>query len=144
MKKLNPQQKAFAEAYVTNGCNAYQAALDAGYSESTAIVSSGEMTRHPVIKETIDRALAQLNEEVAERLGITVIHKAELLSRMMYDIMPKDPSQPPLRAHYKDLIKAMTELNKMQGHYMPDRKVSLTLKATQESLAEAKRVYEDY
>ena len=68
---LTGKQAAFVRAYTTNGFNATQAAITAGYAESSAHVTGHENIRNPKIKAEIDRILAQhamSPEEVIARL----------------------------------------------------------------------------
>lgn len=66
-QKLSLKQKLFINAYMSNGCNATQAAIMAGYSENSACVIGSENLSKPEIKDEIDRLL-RLKMEV---LGIT-------------------------------------------------------------------------
>lgn len=61
--KLNPKHKAFAEAYISNGANAYQAALDAGYAESTAKSRSYELLRD----ERVQAYITSRRKELAQQ-----------------------------------------------------------------------------
>ena len=144
MTKLTEKQEKFVKSYVSNGRNAYQAAKDAGYTPGTAVVESHRMLSRPHVKAVIDQSLQYINDQIAEELGITVKEKARVLSRILYDIVPKDESQTPLRSHYKDAIKVLQELNKMQGHHAATKNVSLTLDGTLETMNEVKRIYEEY
>lgn len=53
MAKLTHKQDAFIKAYLLNGGNATQAAIDAGYSKKTAQVIGAENLLKPIIKESI-------------------------------------------------------------------------------------------
>lgn len=70
-KKLTPKQRAFIAAYVSNGFNATQAAITAGYSEATAYSIGWENLRKPEIKSEIDSFLADYSmgpKEIIARL----------------------------------------------------------------------------
>lgn len=54
-KKLTPKQRLFVETYTTNGFNATQAAITAGYSETTAYSIGSENLKKPEIAAAIDR-----------------------------------------------------------------------------------------
>lgn len=61
-KNLNKQQKAFVEHYIT--CfNAYQSAIAAGYSESTALKESYKFVTKPHIKQAIDERLKEIGDD---------------------------------------------------------------------------------
>jgi phage terminase small subunit len=51
--KLTAKQREFVNAYISNGFNATQAALSAGYSEKTAYKIGSENLRKPQIKQAI-------------------------------------------------------------------------------------------
>ena len=60
---LKARHKAFAEAYLCNGGNAYRAALAAGYSESFARAKSYQL----VEREDIQDYITQRQKEMARR-----------------------------------------------------------------------------
>ena len=57
---LNLQQAKFALAYITNGQNATQAAIEAGYSPKTAHVQGNRLLKMAKVKALVDSALAEL------------------------------------------------------------------------------------
>ncbi|MBV1928622.1 MAG: terminase small subunit [Gammaproteobacteria bacterium] len=68
MAKLTAKQQAFCETYVSNGFNATQAALSAGYSKKTAKDIACENLAKPNIAEYI----ASFKDEASERALVTV------------------------------------------------------------------------
>ena len=68
MAKMTAKQQAFCEAYITNGGNATQAAISAGYKENAAQQIGSENLLKPVITEYI----AKFKEEATERALVTV------------------------------------------------------------------------
>ena len=68
MAKMTAKQQAFCEIYITNGGNATQAAISAGYSEKTSYSIGVENLSKPVIAEYI----AKFKGEATERALITV------------------------------------------------------------------------
>ena len=142
-KSLNNKQQLFVNNYVSNGYNAAQAARDAGYAENTALVKAPLMvTKHPLIRERIARAHETISTELEIELGVTMADKMRVLSRIIYEIVPVDGEID--KPHLPQALKAMVELSKMQGHYAPDRRLSVTVDATKERMLEAQRVYEEY
>lgn len=66
------KQKAFVAAYLSNGLNATQAAIKAGYSKKTARQMGTENLSKPAIRGKIDEALrknAMGRDEVLHRIG---------------------------------------------------------------------------
>ena len=52
--KLSPRELAFVVAYVTNGENGKQAAIEAGYSERSAHVTGSQLLKRPNVVEAIE------------------------------------------------------------------------------------------
>jgi phage terminase small subunit len=142
-KPLTPMQYSFCNEYIKNGFNAYQAALHAGYSESYANTQMGALMNKPVIKDRLIKAYKKMENAQIDKLAITFTDKANILLRIIYDVIPKDGSEPK-RAYYKDAIKAMAELNKMQGDYAPEKRMNMTVNATLDKLTEARKAYEEF
>ena len=69
---LTTKQRAFVEAYLSNGFNATKAALTAGYSARTARSIASENLTKPNIQKAIDQRISQLvmtSNEVLARLS---------------------------------------------------------------------------
>jgi phage terminase small subunit len=142
-KPLTPMQYVFCSEYIKNGFNAYKAALTAGYSESYANCKAGELIKHPNIQERLVKAYEKMETKQLDKLAISFTDKANILLSIINDIIPKDGSEPK-RQYYKDAIKAMSELNKMQGDYAPDKRMNMTINATLDKLQEARKAYDEY
>ena len=65
--KLTGKQKAFVEAYCSNGFNATQAALSAGYSEKTA----REMGSENLTKPNIAKAIQDFKDKATDKALVT-------------------------------------------------------------------------
>lgn len=143
-KTLTEMQHNFVLNYIRNGFNAYQAAVSSGYSEDTAKAEAYKILAKPLVKQHVIKAQEVVNQTRIKQLYITMDRKAKLLMRIINDVIPKDKSIEPKREYYKDAIKAIQELNKMQGDYAPERRLSLTVDATKDKLKEVKKQYEDY
>lgn len=141
---LTQRQYDFVLNYIKNGFNAKQAAIQAGYSSSYAHYRAHALLDHPMVRNRIERAHQKIELKREANLMITYAEKVEILKRIIYDIVPKDPSEEPKRKLYPEAIKAMSELNKMQGDYAPDKRLSVTVDATKEKLIDARRQYEEY
>jgi hypothetical protein len=99
--------------------------------------------KKPKIAERINAVRTVIDADFEKELAITIKDKCHYLMRIVNDILPRDGTIP-VRKHYDQAMRALDMLNKMQGHYMPDKKLSVTVDATKERLLEAKRVYEEY
>ena len=103
---MHERQKRFVQEYITNGHNAYRAALDAGYTKNTAIACSAKMPTNPTVKPLLDKAMAVADRVLELDLGITIKTKGQWLLQLIEDVL--DPNDPK-RDYYKDAIKAIQE-----------------------------------
>lgn len=143
MQTLTQKQSNFVIEYIKNGFNAYQAALSVGYAKNSAIVQSSALVRHPIIAKRIAKAYEVAEKKAINKLAMPIAERSRILSQIIYDIIPKDGSEPK-RQYYKDALKAIDMLTKMSGDYAPERRLSMTVDATQKRLNESKKIYEDY
>lgn len=142
-KPLTPKQQSFVINYIKNGFNGYQAMVDAGYSHTVARVKVTSMLDNPNIKQRLAKAYQKVEARHELMLCMSIQDKAKILTQIIYDIVPQDGSEPK-RDYYKDALKAINELNKMQGDYAPDKRLNVTVDATKERLLEARRQYEEF
>ncbi|MFA6080734.1 MAG: terminase small subunit [Candidatus Gracilibacteria bacterium] len=140
MAKLTELQYKFAHLYIANGFNAYQAALGAGYSESFAKIKSHELPANPRIQKRI----TEITADEKSCLGLSWEYKAGKLKKVIDRYIPDDDKIDMKTDKVKVALAAIAELNKMQGDYAPDKKLSVNVDMTKEKLIEAKRVYEEY
>ena len=112
---LNPQRQRFVDSYIETGCGS-EAVRRSGYKASnvqTASASAGRILAIPSIKEAVQ-----------ERKG--VLAESSLLSlqdkqRMLGEIALANQTDDPQVA-----IRAIAELNRMEGHYAPTRTQTTT------------------
>jgi|SRR5579859_592903 hypothetical protein len=141
--KLTQKQYNFVTNYIKNGFNARQAALSAGYSESFS--TSGSVTQLialPQIKERILSAYQTVELARQQELCLAISEKATILKQIIYDIVPKQGE--PKRDLYPVAIKAIAELNKMQGDYAPEKRLAVTVDATKDKLKDISKLYKEY
>lgn len=136
MNKLTEMQYLFIHHYVNNGFNATKAALSAGYSTDFSTHQSHKLTNHPMVKQRISEILDR-------NIKVTLDEKIDYLLQIVNDIIPKDGSEPK-RNMYMIAIKAISELNRMMGDYAPEKRLSVTVDATQKRLDDARKQYEEY
>lgn len=142
-RELTDKQQSFVMNYVKNGFNAYKAALESGYTKATAQIQAHTFVKNPLIKERLANAYNIVSLQKDKELCMALAEKARVLSSIIYDIVPKDGAMPK-RKYYSIAIKAIAELNAMQGDYAPDKKVSMNIDTTREKLLKIKKVYEEY
>jgi phage terminase small subunit len=113
MAKLTPKQDAFVKAYLLNGGNATQAAIDAGYSESTSKEMGYENLTKPHIKKLIEK-----HQQEANNVFIWSKEKKLLLLEKIAECATKtDPEKGMI--NMQSAIAAMKEHNLMQGDNAP-------------------------
>ncbi|WP_257593927.1 terminase small subunit [Lactiplantibacillus plantarum] len=74
-RKLTPKQQRFADEYIKSG-NAYQAAIEAGYSHNYAKAQSSKLLENVGIKSYIDERMA----EIASKRIMDATEAVELLT----------------------------------------------------------------
>lgn len=138
VKQLTDLQQGFAIAYVRNGGNAYQAAIDAGYNEAHAKQHSYSLLEIPLIQERINTIVQHKDSETLADYQ----WKIYKLKRVVEKFIPDDTE---LSAYdVRTGLQAIAELNKMMGHYAPDRKLTVNYDATKQKLKDVKKQYEEY
>lgn len=74
------RRKAFVAAYLTNGRNATQAAITAGYSQKTAAVKASQLLREVKIAQQV----AVVSERAAAIAGLTIERTLQEVARVAY------------------------------------------------------------
>ena len=106
---LNQRQERFCLEYVTSS-NATEAAISAGYSPKTAQVIASQNLSKLMIRERIQELQLQAtNDRIA-----TVSQRKEILTGIA-----QDAHRQPITA--QDKVRAIAELNKMEGDYAPEK-----------------------
>ena len=104
--KLTPKQSAFVDAYCSNGGNATQACITAGYSVKTAQEQGSRLLSNVIIQKAI-----QLRQKpIAEKFKVTREYLVEKLNNVIMDDV-KDSVY----------IKAIEVLAKMTGLNEPEK-----------------------
>lgn len=138
VKPLTQMQYKFCSNYIKNGFNVKQAAIDAGYSEHYARTKANYLIDLPAIRTRVETAYKQAQD----RLGLDWQWKLKKLERVINEFIPNEGSLNSRKARVG--LQALAELNKMQGDYAPDKRISMTVDATQGRLLEARKQYKDY
>ena len=111
--KLTPKQDAFVKAYLLNGGNATQAAIDAGYSKKTAKVTGSENLTKPDIAASIKEHQRKNSSDFIYSKG----EKLKLLQKVMSRCSVEDEEKGVLNG--AAVIAAIKEHNLMQGDNAP-------------------------
>jgi len=109
---LTAKQRLFCQHYLTNGHNATQAALSAGYSPTSAKEMGSENLSKPPLKRYLETSM----REAAEKLGID---QEYLLSKLKTNLENCESGKATREGivHPTGVIGSITEINKMLGNY---------------------------
>lgn len=83
-RELTEMQEAFAVNFATNGGNGKQAAIEAGYSETSAAVLAHRMIRNPLVAKRIQEELSLV---VASNVPLALQTQRELIQRSRSDMV---------------------------------------------------------
>lgn len=121
---LTPKQKAFCDAYIENGGNATQAAIEAGYNEKSARQIGTENLSKPSITQYVGERLKEIE---SQRIG-TIKEIQELRSSIMRNaaMLPTDRLKAASDLEKALVIKAERDAKRAEdGKYeLPARVVS--------------------
>lgn len=102
--KLTPKQKAFCDYYIENGGNATEAAIKAGYSETSARQVGSENLSKPYIVEYIK----SINKTIQTPRIASMVEVKEFWTDMLRD----ERNEP------KDRLKASEYIAKVNGAFI--------------------------
>ena len=117
-KPLTVKQDAFVKAYLLNGGNATQAAIDAGYREKTAQQIGSENLLKPVIAASIK----EHQKKNDSNFIYTKDEKLKLLQKVMARCSIDDDEKGMINS--QSVIAAIKEHNLMQGDNAPIEQVN--------------------
>tara|TARA_R110000787_G_C13368684_1_gene440677 strand:- start:869 stop:1273 length:405 start_codon:yes stop_codon:yes gene_type:complete len=118
MAKLTGKQDAFVKAYLLNGGNATQAAINAGYSVRTAQVIGAEN----LLKPMIATAIKEHQRKNSSDFIFSKDEKLKLLQKVMKRCSSDDEEKGMLNA--QSVIAAIKEHNLMQGDNAPIEQIN--------------------
>lgn len=131
MKKLTIKQKKFADEYIKTG-NAYQSALNAGYSESYSKGNVIKLLENVSVKAYIDERLKKLEEEaIADQAEVlkylTRILRDEEREEVLVSVGNFEQEIQSMKVSTKDRIKAAELLGKRYGLWTEKQEVDINL-----------------
>lgn len=131
MKKLTIKQKKFADEYIKTG-NAYQSALNAGYSESYSKGNVIKLLENVSVKAYIDERLKKLEEEaIADQAEVlkylTRILRDEEREEILVNVGNFEQEIQSMKVSTKDKIKAAELLGKRYGSWTEKQEVDINL-----------------
>lgn len=131
MKKLTIKQKKFADEYIISG-NAYQSALNAGYSESYSKGNVIKLLENVSVKAYIDERMKKLEEEaIADQAEVlkylTRILRDEEREEVLVNVGNFEQEIQSMKVSTKDKIKAAELLGKRYGSWTEKQEVDINL-----------------
>lgn len=135
--ELTKKQKLFCLEYLANGYNATQAAIKAGYSAKTARNIGNENLTKPAIKEFIEKRM----KKIEEKIEATIEWKVKMLKTCAEKCLQGEADRDGL-IHPSGIVSAIAELNKMQGHYAPEKSINVHADADAEETSSLIKQYE--
>lgn len=131
MKKLTIKQKKFADEYIKTG-NAYQSALNAGYSESYSKGNVIKLLENVSVKAYIDERLKKLEEEaIADQAEVlkylTRILRDEEREEVLVNVGNFEQEIQSMKVSTKDKIRAAELLGKRYGSWTEKQEVDINL-----------------
>jgi phage terminase small subunit len=118
---LTPKQEIFVKEYLTNGQNALQAAITAGYTPQTAQKKCNSFLKLPEINKRI--AIYRNRKSIQDKMSFD--YKLDKLNKVVDNFIPDD--EIPMAKLATVAIQAIAEANRMQGHYSPDKTINANL-----------------
>lgn len=110
---LNPRQRAFANAYAKHGV-AERAAIDAGYSRTTARAQAARLLANVGIREY----LGSLTKATESRTVATLAELREIWTSVVRGEAPGNPA-------WKDRLRASEMLAKSMGGFLDRHEVAM-------------------
>lgn len=113
MAKMSIRQRRFCHIYLKNGGDAKKAVVEAGYNPNPLYVKQlgYKILNTPAVKLYVEKAIRKMEKD----FGITFDWKLKKLKRVVDDNIPDAEEKPIIDANVG--VKAIAELNKMQGDY---------------------------
>ncbi len=119
--KLNNREHMFCTEYLTNGRNAAAAARASGYSGDGKIAGARLIAR-PSIKQFLKDLQPIAEKKLQEDVEVTLEWKIRKLKLCADTCLKEDPETGEAKlVSAPGFIGSISELNKMQGHYAPEK-----------------------
>lgn len=139
-KKLSVREQRFVAHYLSD-FNAIKAAKESGYRIGHGLMSAADVLKIPRISAAIakERAIIEANIErekqgIISGHGININWKIEKLKQIVEGQLDENPEV---------AIKAISELNKMQGHYAAEKRENLNVNV-ERTVEEISQIREKY
>lgn len=138
---LTLKQQLFCQHYLSNGGNATQAIIDAGYNVENRIVATAVGTEN-LAKPLIKKYLGPRMKEAVEKAGVGLNWRLDMLKNVAEKSASASGKDDKGNALFDGAtaIKAVAEMNKMDGSYAP---TNSNFTVTEASLDDAKEVAEE-
>jgi phage terminase small subunit len=122
---LNERRQAFINAYLSNGGNATQAALTAGYAEPTAHTTGCRLLKDAYVNGEIKRRIDErFNEQVASAAEIRAFWTSVMRGTITETVVDRNGEIAEKPPAMRDRVKSAELLGKSGGMFL--EKVELT------------------
>lgn len=126
--KLTEHQQLFLKQYLVLG-NATEALLATGYKGKHPAKAASQLMHKPFVKQAIEKNRLKVEQKTL----VTFEWKVNKLQEIIDQAQSSE--------QYRDAVAAMAELNKMQGHYAPEKQVNYNVDVTLENIRNARLEY---
>lgn len=124
LTELKPREKVFCQLYLQNGRVGAPAAKEAGYSGNGAMAAM-RLLRKPQVQEFLAKYEKTVEKKAEKELEVTVEWKMSKLKQCVEACLRDDPETGEQKLYSAPgFIGAISELNKMQGHYAPEKSIN--------------------
>lgn len=119
---LTIRQTKFCQNFIIPPHNATQAAISAGYSPHIAKTIGYRLKTNPKIKEY----LKSLQSDLENQMTVSYEWKLDKLKQIVEAFIESKENL--ISSKVNSAIQAISEMNKMQGHYSPEKHVNFNIK----------------
>jgi phage terminase small subunit len=138
VEKRMKRNRIFALEYLSNGGDAKEAAIKAGYSAKTAHVAGSRLLKDQRVQEFMKKHV----EKTEQAAGATFEWKVKTLMDVVDKCMRGEEDKEGLFKH-QGVIAAIAELNKMMGDYAPAKTESKNLNVNAE-IEDVQRIMSEF
>lgn len=119
---LTIKQTKFCQNFIIHPHNATQAAISAGYSPHIAKTIGSRLKTNPKVQ----KYLKSLQSDLENQMTVSYEWKLDKLKQIVKAFIENKEDLSPNKVN--SAIQAISEMNKMQGHYSAERHVNFNVK----------------
>jgi phage terminase small subunit len=139
-KKLTLQQQNFVKLFIQTS-NAKQSLIQAGFKCKHPDRYAHQLLKKPQIQELLEKTRSEVQKKTEVTFEWKVQKLQEIIDRSLNQHLQDDDGSGKKLVLSDTAIKAIAELNKMQGHYAPEKRENLNVNTSLENI---RRVRDEY